>query len=298
VELPHLGLFGWPGALERVKRRPFALLGVLPFVMTARRRLAQTGPFDALVAHWSIPGFWPVSRDFEGPTTVIAHGSDVRLLERLPTPLKRRVLDALCRPNVSLRCVSTELLTRVQRLAAVEERTLARTCVEPCAIVLPTLPDRTELRRALLGRTTAPLVVVVGRVVKDKQIPLAIAAVEEALDVSPTIIGDGPELGSLRARFPQAKWLGQCSRTETLQWIKAADLLLSASEREGAPTVVREARALGTRVVAAEAGDLKLWAATDPGLFVVRRHDDETDDPSALTRALARAITQALEQTA
>jgi teichuronic acid biosynthesis glycosyltransferase TuaC len=51
--------------------------------------------------------------------------------------------------------------------------------------------------------------------------------------------------------------------------MSAADLLLSASRHEGAPTVVREARALGTPVVATDAGDLRAWAAADAGIWLV-----------------------------
>jgi hypothetical protein len=38
------------------------------------------------------------------------------------------------------------------------------------------------------------------------------------------------------------------ARTEALAWIGAASVLLDASEAEGASTVAREARAMGTRV--------------------------------------------------
>lgn len=65
------------------------------------------------------------------------------------------------------------------------------------------------------------------------------------------------------------EFLGQLPRNETLKWIGAADALVSASRHEGAPTVVREARALGVPVVAAAAGDLLEWAKSDPGLHVV-----------------------------
>jgi glycosyltransferase involved in cell wall biosynthesis len=65
------------------------------------------------------------------------------------------------------------------------------------------------------------------------------------------------------------RFLGQLGRSQTLTWIAAADLVLTASLDEGAPTVVREARALGTPVVARAAGDLVEWARRDPGLVVL-----------------------------
>ena len=56
---------------------------------------------------------------------------------------------------------------------------------------------------------------------------------------------------------------------EALTWIAAADVLLSASRSEGAPSVVREARALGVPVAAARVGDLPAWAQADAGLFLI-----------------------------
>jgi len=44
----------------------------------------------------------------------------------------------------------------------------------------------------------------------------------------------------------------------------------SASALEGAPSVVREARALGVPVVAVAAGDLAEWAKDDAGVLLVR----------------------------
>jgi glycosyltransferase involved in cell wall biosynthesis len=268
IALPHLGLFGWPGALERLRRGPWHGLGLVPFALTARRALRQHGPFDVLFAHWIIPGFWPVARDYDGPVVVIAHGSDVRLLETLPARLTKRILRALLRRNVSVRCVSSELASRLSRLCVKHHCELERVHVEPCAIEIPALPPREELRREL-ACTAAPLVVVVGRVVKTKRIEQAILATRRALGVAPVVIGDGPQRATLAARFPDAAFLGQRSRDQTLRWIRAADLLVSASEHEGAPTVVREARALGTPVIAVAAGDLALWAARDPDLIVV-----------------------------
>jgi glycosyltransferase involved in cell wall biosynthesis len=282
VELPHLGLFGWPGAIERMKQNPWTALGSVPFIHQARRKLKQEGPFDELIAHWAVPGFWPICRDFEGVTTVVVHGSDVGLVERLPRSLQRRVLTAMTRPQVRVRTVSADLRARLDRLTRAHALALRNVRVAPAALDTPTLPDKEELRR-VLGLTKAPLVVVVGRVVKDKRIDIAIEATRLAFGRAPTIIGDGPERAALMKRHPDAEWLGQLPRDMTLRWIKAAHVLLSASLHEGAPTVVREARTLGTPVVAVAAGDLKQWAEDDPGLRVV----DDTPGANPVVRLSA-----------
>jgi len=65
------------------------------------------------------------------------------------------------------------------------------------------------------------------------------------------------------------RFTGYLARGEALRWIAAADVLVSASAHEGAPSVVREARALGVPVVAVNAGDLAQWAKRDAGLLLV-----------------------------
>jgi glycosyltransferase involved in cell wall biosynthesis len=142
--------------------------------------------------------------------------------------------------------------------------------------------------RRQLGVIHSPLVVVVGRAVKDKQIPIAIEAATRAFGRPPLVIGDGPELPTLRQRYPDTVFLGSRCRRETVSWIKAADVLLSASEKEGAPTVVREARALGTPVVCADAGDLRAWSQSDPHIYVVTQNDETAESKAT---SLAQALT-------
>jgi glycosyltransferase involved in cell wall biosynthesis len=83
------------------------------------------------------------------------------------------------------------------------------------------------------------------------------------------VVGDGPERSELERRFADVRFVGHVPHSEALSWIAAADVVVSASRDEGAPTVVREARALGVTVVAVPSGDLADWARTDPGLCVV-----------------------------
>jgi teichuronic acid biosynthesis glycosyltransferase TuaC len=282
-ELPHFGLFGWPGALERLRRSPWRIAGLGPYALAARHRFRQLGPFDRIVAQWIVPGFWPICRDFEQPTVVVAHGSDVALLERLPRWASKRIIGALARPNVTLRCVSLDLAHRVLRLASDGAQRKPALLVEPAAIEVPSLPSRSELRRQL-GLSACPMVVIVGRVVKDKSIDLAIEATTTAIEAarlseraSIIVIGDGPERAALMRRFPGTSWLGRLGHDDTMRYIRAADLLVSASSREGAPTAIREARALGTTVVAANAGDLSDWSIDDPGLSVVERFSTDRD---------------------
>jgi glycosyltransferase involved in cell wall biosynthesis len=78
------------------------------------------------------------------------------------------------------------------------------------------------------------------------------------------------ELEGLASSFvPKAHFVGQISRADALALIAQADKLVHLSDAEGAPTVIREARALGIPVLATAVGDVARWAASDPGIEIV-----------------------------
>ncbi|MEO8801322.1 MAG: glycosyltransferase, partial [Polyangiaceae bacterium] len=67
------------------------------------------------------------------------------------------------------------------------------------------------------------------------------------------VIGDGPERARLERQTREgraaAHFLGKLTRPEALAHIAVADALVHTSEAEGLSSVIREADALGTRVV-------------------------------------------------
>jgi teichuronic acid biosynthesis glycosyltransferase TuaC len=117
---------------------------------------------------------------------------------------------------------------------------------------LPDVRGAIELLRSELGATRAA--VSVGRLVASKQVDRAIEHVARTRGVDAlVVVGDGPERARLerlaRTRGVDARFVGAVGRTTALAWIGAASELLHASAAEGLSTVVREAEALGTRVV-------------------------------------------------
>ena len=139
---------------------------------------------------------------------------------------------------------------------------------------LDDVPTRSAARRALGIAEAQPLALIVARLIPQKRVALALQSLALLDELSAVIVGDGPELESLRAHFPNAHFTGYLKRSEALRWIAAADVLVSASPHEGAPSVVREARALGVPVVAVSAGDLAEWAKLDTGLLLVNQASD------------------------
>jgi teichuronic acid biosynthesis glycosyltransferase TuaC len=259
--------FGFPGALARLRAAPLgASVGAVRFVRAARDALARFAP-ETIVAHFLVPSAWPIAAGLEPPRlVVVAHGSDVRLVARLPAAVRARIARSLARAEV--RCVSEQLRRELAR--ALGPSIGARLHVEPSPLVLPLRPERTSARKALGIAENQTLALVVARLVPGKRVGAALRAARAIPGATPVVVGDGPERRSLERAFPEARFLGRLPRAETLGWIAASDVLLSASRDEGAPTVVREARALGTPVVALASGDLEAWSRDDPGLWVVR----------------------------
>jgi glycosyltransferase involved in cell wall biosynthesis len=226
----------------------------------------RTLPHDRIVAHWLLPAAWPVAVASSAPLEVVVHGSDLRLFAALPLMLRRRIAGALLRRGAHVRCVSAELARTLTELEPLFARHLG---VEPAAIDVSRAPPRDLARRELGVGPDARLVVVGGRLVASKRIDVALAGAELIPDADVVVLGDGPAGPELRKRFPAARFVGLLARERALAWLAAADVVLSTSEREGAPTLVREARALGTPVVSVRAGDVADWARTDPDLWVV-----------------------------
>lgn len=200
----------------------------------------------------------------------MVHGSDARLFARLPGG-HGLVGSELVRARASLRFVSTELHDLVLgSLPTAQRADLARRSrIEPAAIDVEGVPARAIARATLGIEENGKVAVIVARLVPGKRVEVALEACTRVQRLRTFVLGDGPELGPLLARFPTAHFVGHVDRPLALAYISAADVLVSASLTEGAPTVVREARALGTPVVCLEAGDVRRWAETNPGLSVV-----------------------------
>lgn len=270
VWLPDGDASGWPGLVPRLREHPFRAAGLAAWMFRARRELGRRGPFARVIAHWLIPSGIPIAltAPLSGAALeIVLHGSDARLLACLPPRFSGAMIRALAGRGASFRCVSQQQAAWLQEAAP---GVSFRVRVKPAPIDVRSAPTRAQARARLCLASGCHLVLVVGRVVPGKRIRDALEAAALVANTEVAVIGDGPELDALRAAFPGVRWLGRLPRDHTLAWIAAADVLLSASRDEGAPTAIREARLLGVPVVARACGDLESWAASDPGLSVIR----------------------------
>lgn len=277
-------LFQTPGALARLRDNPLRIL-VLPLLAIRFLRLVRRWPaFEQIDAHWLIPCGWPGLLFLRGQAEVVVHGSDVRLLLRFPRSLRVLILRQLVRRAARLRFVSRALrrelidgVTWPDELRAYLEssRILA------AALTVPLGLTRSAARETLGLAAHEQLVVLCSRLLPSKRIRTALTAATLLPGTKTIAIGDGSERQELERAFPEVRFLGGLPRQEALTWLAAADVLLHASMLEGAPSVVREARMLGTAVVCSPCGDVPLWAETDGGIWCVETGREASSELSA-----------------
>jgi glycosyltransferase involved in cell wall biosynthesis len=209
---------------------------------------------DFVVAHWAIPCGWPIAAAARCPVDLVSHGQDVRWLARLPQPARGWVFAALLANARSWSFASASL--RDELLACAPKRLQSRVkgvaTVAAPPMEMPDVAAAAAALRRSLGRQR--IAVAVGRLVAGKQVDRAMAFVAASAEFDRlVIVGDGPE----RARLERlainmgvdAHFVGMVDRLEAVTWIGAADALVHASRAEGLSTVIREAEALGTRVI-------------------------------------------------
>jgi glycosyltransferase involved in cell wall biosynthesis len=237
-------LFYRGGAPQALRGR--AWLGAAAFSSALwRQARARARRWDTIVSHWLVPSA-AVGMALAGgrPHLAIAHGSDVRLLARLPGG--RAFVRTLAR-RAELIYVAEAL-----RVDGTEGR------VVPMGIDVDALAsgDR-DGARARLG-LDGVCALFLGRLSREKGADRAIATLPDGVTL--LIAGAGPERGALeaqaRALAGRVRFLGEVRGREKRDLLAAADLLVAPSREEGAPTVILEALAAGLPVVATRAGGI------------------------------------------
>jgi glycosyltransferase involved in cell wall biosynthesis len=151
------------------------------------------------------------------------------------------------------------------------------------------LPDREELRRR--HGFEGPTLVFAGRLVPQKSIDVALEAVRRNPDVKLLLAGEGPyrdrlvrlaaELGVDR----RAPFLGPQPRGVVFELLRAADAALLSSSWENFPHMAVEALAVGTPVIATDAGGVTEIVRDEwNGLLV------PIGDPESLSGAIRRYV--------
>ncbi len=247
-----MAAFGPPGAVVRMVGFPPRVISAAMWVHRVSRVLERER-FDRVIAHWAVPSAWPASQRGglagEPALEVVSHGSDVRLIAALPRMAREHVVASIVTRAVVWRFVSTELLALLVETLRGE---LASRVRQIAVVQAPSLAMLDVSRRArALRQELGAFDVSVGRLLASKRVEKAIEHTARKGGFL-VVVGDGPERRALERRAERARarvmFVGDLPRDETLAYVAAADALVFASEEEGLSTVVREARALDTRV--------------------------------------------------
>ena len=121
------------------------------------------------------------------------------------------------------------------------------------------VPEERDALRRRFG-ILRPTVVFVGRLVQQKNVGLAVRALQYVDDADLAIVGDGPKSTELRRLVlslgleDRVRMIGTASRRDALGWLRAADAAVLPSAWENLPHVAVEAISVGTPVVATDVG--------------------------------------------
>jgi len=274
-------------------RSPLAALAFAGLVMAFRREVEAAcagGRADLVHAHWWIPGgvSTRLARRSGRPYVVTLHGTDVALARKVPGA--RAAFGAVLRGAARVTAVSSALADEAARSSG---RPVSGITVSPMPLVLA--PQGAAAASAgAVGGTASPRggVVFVGRLTAQKRVGVLLDALAmlaaRGRPLRLTVVGDGPERGSLEARAARSDvaglvtFVGQVAPERVPAHLRAARLLVLPSVDEGLGLVVAEALVAGTPVVGARSGGIPdLLTDPDSGVLV------PPDDGAALADAIA-----------
>ncbi|MBY0508549.1 MAG: glycosyltransferase [Rhodospirillaceae bacterium] len=278
-ETLRMGGDGIGGVLDRALFKTFGTLPSTPDLRALAPRLvhAQFGRGGALAL--------PIARALKIPLVVTMHGGDATKDKHyrrglLPTIYQRR-LPALLQEAALFVCVSA-YIRDVLRARGFPDGKLV---VNHCGVEIPD---------ALPPRHAGGYVLFAGRFVEKKGAGLMLEAARRlqaaGTPLKLVMVGDGPLAPALKKQaegLAEVIFPGWVSPAELLRWMQGASALCVPSltaaggDSEGLPTVVLEAMALGTPVIASRHAGIP-EAVTDgaDGLLV------EPGDANALAAAL------------
>jgi len=205
-------------------------------------------------------GMLPYCRDHDVPLTIVAHGTLLNSYDELPPFVRSKVRETLAHCSRVL-CVSDALAEK------------AATLVSPKKVVTVPLgadPDkfpvdcRRQIRSELGVADQRTLILFVGAFTRQKGVDEIISLLSrlDVPDLAFAFIGHAGDrrwdlTQALRkSRYPSRHVYWQLSPVAVRRWFAAADLLLLPSHTEGRPTVIYEAMASETAVLASDVGGI------------------------------------------
>ena len=269
-----------PG-LARYRRARHMLSG-------ARKAVQElAGGWDLVMGHFLLPDGVAAARladELGLPVVLVAHGSDVHT--KAADPRWRAELTWALGRARGLIVVSDDLRRRLDELGL----PLPPSVVLPCGYD-PALfePRDRDAARSRLGLDAGRWLVFVGALRRVKRLDVLLRALVDVPDARLAVVGDGEQAGKLRALArslavdARVHWAGARPHDEVPNWLAAADAVVLSSDREGTPTILTEAMAMGRPVVATAVGGI-------PDLVGGPARLAPPDQPAALAGCLRETL--------
>ncbi|MBI5831022.1 MAG: glycosyltransferase [Armatimonadetes bacterium] len=227
----------------------------------ARRAVRQMDrSWDVVLGHFLVPdGVCAalLAAELGLPVVLVAHGSDVHT----------KAADPRCHADLAwalgqakgLIVVSDDLRRRLADLGFA----LPPTTVLPCGYDPALFAPRSQTEaRARLGFMPGSWLVYVGALRGVKRLDVLLQALALVPDVHLAVVGDGDQAQPLRSLArslgldARVHWAGARPHDEVPDFLAAADAVVLSSDREGTPTILTEALAMGRPVVATAVGGI------------------------------------------
>jgi glycosyltransferase involved in cell wall biosynthesis len=137
--------------------------------------------------------------------------------------------------------------------------------------------DREALRKKYDFGRMDKIVLFVGRLEKEKNLPLLLEAFailrEGSTDAKLVMVGIGREEAALKRRISELRlekvvFLGEMDNERIPELMNCSDVLALCSLYEGSPSVIKEALACNLPVVAVDVGDVRQVIGGIPGCFI------------------------------
>jgi glycosyltransferase involved in cell wall biosynthesis len=245
-------------------------------VRPALRSLLDDGyEFDLIDAHYFYPdGVAAVisGQYFKKPVIITAHGTDINVIPNFLIP--RKLILWAARRAAGIIAVSRALKDRLVDLGVGYDKVT----VLPNSVDLELFHpiDRPAWRRRL-GLTGTTLLSV-GQLIELKGHDIAIRALADLPKVHLLIAGAGEQervlkrLANSLGLSDRVRFLGAVPQEDLKIYYGVADALVLASSREGLASVLLEAMACGTPVIASDVGGTpEVIAATEAGVLMQER---------------------------
>jgi glycosyltransferase involved in cell wall biosynthesis len=284
---PAAEVLAYEGTMHvKAARNPLHAVNFLRMVSALRRAVEEEvarGGVQVVHAHWWVPGGLAVrrARRVGRPFVVTLHGSDVRLAAKVPGG--RALMASVLREARAVTAVSSYLAAEAAAALGVPRADIALTPM-PLALGIGADPDQARAGAIFVGRLTRQ------KGVHDLLEALALLR-REGRPLDLTIVGDGPERGTLKA---QARALGLpvtftgfVTPDEVAYHLRDKRVFVLPAQDEGLGLVVAEALTQGVPVVATRSGGIPdLLVDPEAGMLV------PPSSPVALADAIRTVVAE------